>query len=69
MEIRVTGHGPYGLGMHASTIDDSGGSFSDRFWVPPEANPGTYDVMVSCYASKHGAEEARRQLRVTVLPS
>jgi hypothetical protein len=68
VEIRVTGHGPYGLGMTASTIDDPGGSFSDRIEVPPEANPGTYEVMLSCYASKRGGEEVRRQLRVTVLP-
>jgi hypothetical protein len=68
VEISVTGHGP-GLGMIVSRIDDPGGSFSDRVEVPPEATPGTYDVMLSCYASRHGDEEARRQLRVTVLPS
>lgn len=68
VEISVTGHGP-GLGMTVSRIDDPGGSMSDRVEVPPEATPGTYDVMLSCYASRHGDEEARRQLRVTVLPS
>ena len=68
VEISVTGHGP-GLGMNTSMIDDPGGSFSIRVEVPPEATPGTYDVMLSCYASRHGDEEARRQLRVTVLPN
>jgi hypothetical protein len=68
VEISVTGHGP-GLGMIVSRIDDPGGSFSDRVEVPPEATPGIYDVMLSCYASRYGDEEARRQLRVTVLPS
>jgi hypothetical protein len=68
VEISVTGHGP-GLGTDTNIVDDPGGSFSDRVEVPPEATPGTYEVMMSCYASRHGDEEARRQLRITVLPS
>jgi hypothetical protein len=51
----------------APTIEP-GGSFSYEIEVSNEVNPGAYEVMLSCYAWKHRAEEVRRQLRVTVLP-
>jgi hypothetical protein len=69
-EISVDfGRGLPDVAMTTAPTSDPGGSFSDRVEVHPEVNPGTYDVMLSCYASKHGAEEVRRQLRVTVLPN
>jgi hypothetical protein len=69
-EISVDfGRGLRGGAMTTAPTSDPGGSFSVRIEVPREVNPGTYQVLVSCYAWKHGTEEVRRQLRVTILPS
>jgi hypothetical protein len=53
-------------GASAEVAND--GSFATRIQVPPDANPGTYQVELSCYRPNHGVEQ-RRLDEVTVLPS
>jgi hypothetical protein len=64
----------FGLGIQPSgaiaEVAPNDGGLATRIQVPPDANPGTYHVLLSCYPSQHEAEDVQRRLdEVTVLPS
>jgi hypothetical protein len=61
----------FGLGIEpsgASAEVANDGGLSTRIQVPPKANPGTYQVSLSCHRPNYGVEQ-RRLDEVTVLPS
>lgn len=61
----------FGLGIEASGASAevaNDGGLATRIQVPPDANPGTYQVSLSCHRPNYGVEQLRLD-EVTVLPS